>query len=652
MSKQTEVKVNSTDVTSDIVRWAITEDSDDAIGNAIVTLSANVTNTINPNVGNQIEIWDGYSTATDTKRFDGFVIKKSTAGNRIILECKNKLWETVTREANKVYLDTDATGGQISEIVKDLIDTYTNLTYDTSTVIDTDANTNIKKFVCNRVRIFDRISELAEAVDYNLYYDADGDKVHFEPKGTKVNDNTIISGSTDNQTAMPITWKDDIKDMVNKAIVIGADQMGRETELFNGDNSASQTFTVSAVPTDMRCYEVVGGSDVEKAFGREDATSGTYDFSVDPEKKIVTCTTNWTPATGTDNVKIEYSRRVPIPVIVENEKSQDDYILIEKTITKLDIKDVSDAEDRGRKILEAASNPELSTTILIKKDKIQSLNINIGEKITVKDRVNIITRTVYVNEIVRTYPETILGIKVGNIHIRDNTWMKNVHTRIKRLEEKELENEDIILKVNQYRTALPASRRYMKLERREIGTSFILGHSDNGILGTSTLGDQRATAADIRITNPYSAKDKYDYVHKEKFVDSEFEDTANSNGIWNTTTNILELGSVGSSGRSDNIHADETIASAEMNVTYTGTSGSGMSLYMSPDDGSNWEGVTTGSEHAFSNTGTQLRWRIDAETGTGWVSKVILDYNTIARTTTTSSKPLLNPVLPPIISRI
>lgn len=50
---------------------------------------------------------------------------------------------------------------------------------------------------------------------------------------------------------------------------------------------------------------------------------------------------------------------------------------------------------------------------------------------------------------------------------------------------------------------------------------------------------------------------------------------------------------------------DETITSAKLTATTTGD----VSFALSADDGSNYENITSGSTHNFTNTGKYLKWK-------------------------------------------
>jgi hypothetical protein len=53
-----------------------------------------------------------------------------------------------------------------------------------------------------------------------------------------------------------------------------------------------------------------------------------------------------------------------------------------------------------------------------------------------------------------------------------------------------------------------------------------------------------------------------------------------------------------------------TITQARMTLTYTGSGQ--LDLFLSADGGEHWETVTNNTLHAFTITGTDLRWKIGA----------------------------------------
>lgn len=66
-----------------------------------------------------------------------------------------------------------------------------------------------------------------------------------------------------------------------------------------------------------------------------------------------------------------------------------------------------------------------------------------------------------------------------------------------------------------------------------------------------------------------------------------------------------------------------TITQAKLTVTEV----SGSFIYYLTADGTNWEIVTNGTTHTFTNTGTDLRWKILGSTGAEISGVEITDYH-------------------------
>ena len=61
-----------------------------------------------------------------------------------------------------------------------------------------------------------------------------------------------------------------------------------------------------------------------------------------------------------------------------------------------------------------------------------------------------------------------------------------------------------------------------------------------------------------------------------------------------------------------------TITTATMSVTGSGS----WNLYLTADGGSHWESCSNGVAHTFTNTGTDLRWKMS---GSGTITKIIVN---------------------------
>ena len=119
------------------------------------------------------------------------------------------------------------------------------------------------------------------------------------------------------------------------------------------------------------------------------------------------------------------------------------------------------------------------------------------------------------------------------------------------------------------------------IETRTIGTAFILGHPDNGILGTSALGAGTIGSWTVqRVTNPLK-------IWHEHFRDAQFQDTTNSLDLNWDTTNFRAEGVTNSRLQSTPIFLNNTVINAVKIVANT----SGLKLTFNIDKTANPGGV-------------------------------------------------------------
>jgi hypothetical protein len=103
------------------------------------------------------------------------------------------------------------------------------------------------------------------------------------------------------------------------------------------------------------------------------------------------------------------------------------------------------------------------------------------------------------------------------------------------------------------------------VEQQSIGTAFILNHSDNGVLGTSTLGDGTlGSYTTYAVVNPNN-------IFYEHFRNNFFYDSTNSTGVsWDTTNFRTEFSNNGEV-RTLPIYFDYTeIATVKLTINTSG----------------------------------------------------------------------------------
>jgi len=154
---------------------------------------------------------------------------------------------------------------------------------------------------------------------------------------------------------------------------------------------------------------------------------------------------------------------------------------------------------------------------------------------------------------------------------------------------------------------------------RDINTSFILDHTTNGVLDTSTLGDFRGANVLIRVVNPNNT-------FRELFLDDELKDVTTT-ATWNTTTHILTF-TAGQFALSQEIALNQE-SYIRATLTAEGTSLANLIFKVSSNGGSTFNIVTNGAETVFTTPTTAgLKWRIEA-TGSATVTRITVTYSTV-----------------------
>lgn len=158
---------------------------------------------------------------------------------------------------------------------------------------------------------------------------------------------------------------------------------------------------------------------------------------------------------------------------------------------------------------------------------------------------------------------------------------------------------------------LEARQRWIIAQSRTIGNSFIIAHLTNGTIG-GTIGNYRGTWATQRIVHAGN-------VYREWFYDDKFEATAETTATWDHETNHNVVFASGDIAQSTRIYQNgATVTEAILTSDNSGT----LSFWLTAN-GSDWESVTSGNKHTFTNTGEDLRWRGSAS------SAATLDLMTI-----------------------
>jgi len=638
------VTIKDTDGSPDpnqLISWEYKKD-DEEISEAELILPRSVNDLLDISNGQVVEIWGGWTTSTDRRYFYGYVDDVRPDGATIRVLCKNEMILLVRKNINHVYDSTiDASAGEVSEIVEDMIETYGGLTA-TVQASGTSDGERIDQFKCINTDIWERIQTLKKALNWDLFYNDSDRVVYFQPEGYNDSGITLTVGTE--IISLP-EWSEDTSNMINDLRVDGASVPTDITETGQIGVTANYTtegITLTKTPDSVELYMDAGTPPTtQQTGGSKDSSSGNF-YYVDKENKKVMPAVG-TTFTGNHYAIINYVWSAQMPIHMRNQASIDLYGIFEKTLEYNDISSVADAESRATNILSKRSVPYVTGVIQVRS---QSAYIpNRGDLIEVVDekspKINgsYLSGNYVVGKIKYMFPSAYEELEIGDKKWRLADWQQQTEERLKRLEEQFVRNQDILIELVEF--ADSDAQNFDKLEPRynliyeqNIGgetliwgnasfgiwgtgkwggaaqTSFILGNSGAAILGTSPLGSLTSSEV-LKFARQYNNS------YTENFIDDDFEDT-DGTASWSTTGSVsFTSGQIALSSSIDFNNSTITVA------TLTSTEVSGSFTYEMTSNGSDWESVTSGTAHTFTDTGTDLRWRATEDAAsTGEISKI------------------------------
>lgn len=633
----TEVKIQDVDVTDKIIKWDCLEDFDDGIttGSLEITLSINSVLEEPLEPGNGITIKRGQTTATDEFVFEGQITQVQKQIDRFVVVIRDSLIDAIKTNITKSWdINIDDENGVGSEIFKDIVNNYVGLVADDTSVTSTgtDDAEKLQKFISRNEDAYAKMNELADVYGYIIKRKPSTGKVWFYPKG-QTDYGTVNVGVEVINTPK---WLENMEQLRNRITVNGGAVQDKITETFSGTGSLA-TFELSRTPEDTKV--LVGG--VEQLRGVE-GSSTTYDYTVDAELKTFTFITGSIPASGTDNIVIEYGAMIPVPVVVRNTTSIEKYggpnAVPHDYVEQLqEVVTIADAEIYGRELLSRYGTPFNQTAIMLSNDQIESSTPEVGNFINVIDSFQDKDLQLQITQIKKKFPHTNDEFVVGDAQWRTEDFNITTEEKIRTLLEQLNQNQDILVQLFEYTRTASYEKRYFSLVRRSIdseiliwnhptrglwGTQkwglideeqgFILGHIQYGVLGTQKLGD---TDAEDEIIKLQQGKNNY----KELLYDNLFVDETTSTGTLNTTTQQFEFD--GEETFVTNMVAlgpTYNFATVDFETLPTGDE-VGMLCEVSFDNKVNWQTVVDGVRTAITNTdGNGVFLRLTNKSGLGW----------------------------------
>jgi len=506
MAELKQIKINNVDVSADVRTYFYDEFARGEIAYFEGEFKSSLTTTHSTlQIGQTIEVQEGWLSATENRVFKGPIlnISKTSTGYKIVAH--DMMHHAISNQVTALYdSSVHSTAGVVSEIAKDLVNNYTPLTADSVSVQNSGTENVLPLFPCDGADVYERLKALANAIEYQVYYCARDDKVHFEEEGFEDNTGTIFVGGANSMVSNVPEWQEDLTEIINEVALRGATISTSNTESFNGDGSTTD-FTLEFEPTDVKVSVDSGSGFVEQTGGIEDSTE-TFDYSLDVLNKKVKFVT--APVTGTNNVQVEYFYLRPTTVLDEEEDSKTQYgITSARTFTFSDIPSVADMEIRARSILEKRAYAPEYTTLQIKPSAIRELDVWAGQRIGVVDTINDKNVSVIVVAKRTHWPDRAMELQVSTKLFNPTDVEEGILARLKRLEEGLAKNTDLLNIPKRFKVDVGLKPYAQAQDLDLVNDSFIADHPDNGVADNGAVldildtGASGWTTSDFTLTN-------------------------------------------------------------------------------------------------------------------------------------------------------
>lgn len=493
------------------LRWHTVDlpESDISTGTVIVTRSVfDLVPTLQE--GTSVSITRGLVTPSDEAVFDGEVSKIEEFNGLVTLTIVDEMIKTINAEVTKTYTSADAFAGVGSEIFKDLINSYTDLTADDTSVVSTGTANIRTTFICNHASVYEKIKELCFIYNYIAYYSPTTGKVHFEPREYVTYGTALQVGvNIKNQ----LKWIGDGQQLINDFTVLGGELLVEDEVFFDGTGAQAE-FTLPYKPVSVRVEVDSGSGFVLQTPGVEDSTPTGYDYVVDKEAPTITFQSGSEPTSGSNNVKVTIIRALPVPLRATDSASVGTYGRRRKTQHLVNVQGVTDAESYASAFVSKNKDPQKNTIIQTTETPVA------GNLIRVIDKPNRKDLTLYIHRVEKMWPGRYTKLTVGEKMFRMTDLQNDNAERLKRLEELSAQNTQITvhkIEASSQKIALHSRPVTLSTEDRSADTLYIVNHPIRGALGGGyTYGDGTDTFP-TTVNNVIWCQAQY----KELFIDED-----------------------------------------------------------------------------------------------------------------------------------
>lgn len=171
----TTVSINGVTVDSYLQSWEMNTNNDNSTIRLMkITLSraAEAVLTLDDTLNEKpVSVQRGEALATETYVFRGVVLNVIPNGSIVEVICADNLYLTTKRKATTSFdINIDAEAGVYSEIFKSLVNEFTQLVADSSSVQSSGTTLTTKKFICRSANVFERLKTIADTISWQFYY--------------------------------------------------------------------------------------------------------------------------------------------------------------------------------------------------------------------------------------------------------------------------------------------------------------------------------------------------------------------------------------------------------------------------------------------------------------------------------------------------
>lgn len=479
MAIQDKLMINDIDVTEYRLKWKFNSVWLNAIDVLEIEFTSSIREILNLEVGSTVRLTRGRNTPEDEVVFIGQITSVEPMYDKTEVSCKSRLFDAIKNGRTKSWdKNIDISNGIGSEIFKEICE-HSQLDFTPAIGDFTDGSIHftgdndlqkINKFVQNDEDDFEKMKQIAELYNFIISYDYENELVIFKPKGYETYPISLVVGE---HIPGQIKWEESIGSMINKLKIQGGTVLDRVVQTFTGPDTI---FNLSKTPEDSEVRInrsttndlMVRGQKGARNFGTD------YDYYIDKETRTLIF------ANDVSDVWINYSAQVPLVLILRNETSINEYggpnkVPHYKKLVFNDLKDLEDAEMRGREILDKYSMPFISADDIPIFDEVlkENGNIKVGHLINIQDNFNNRDVNVFVSEIEKSWPHVYDRITIGDEVWRTEEFQARQMELINQLLNELNRNQDIIYQnIDSIRTA-EFQRRYLQVDKNS--TTIFLG---------------------------------------------------------------------------------------------------------------------------------------------------------------------------------